>query len=89
MSHKLYGFAHSSDPVIIQYIEEQLNAIVNQYPDLEIEIGNENHPVLLRYSKTPDRFPCLMLTKNGVCKNYIHAKLSNDEAYSWFITKRG
>jgi hypothetical protein len=29
---------------------------------------------LLGYSTTPDRFPCLMLTKNGIAKNYIHAK---------------
>ena len=89
MSHKLYGFAHSSDPVLIQYVEEQLKSILIQHPDLEIELGNENHEMLVRYSTTPDRFPCLMLTKNGIAKNYIHAKLSNDEAYSWFITKRG
>jgi hypothetical protein len=43
MSHKLYGFAHSSDPVLIQYVEEQLKAIAIQHPDLEIELGNENH----------------------------------------------
>ena len=89
MSHKLYGFAHSSDPVLIQYVEEQLKAIAIQDSELEIELGNETHELLLRHSTTPDRFPCLMLTKNGIAKNYIHAKLSNDEAYSWFITKRG
>jgi hypothetical protein len=89
MSHKLYGFAHSSDPVLIQYVEEQLKSILIQHPDLEIELGNENHEMLVRYSTTPDRFPCLMLTKYGISKNYIHAKLSNNEAYSWFITKRG
>ena len=89
MSHKLYGFAHSSDPMLIQYVEEQLKSIAIQHPDLEIELGNEYHEMLVRYSVTPNRFPCLMLTKNGISKNYIHAKLSNDEAYTWFITKRG
>ena len=89
MSHKLYGFAHSSDTILTQYVEEQLKAIAIQHPDLEIELGNESHEMLVRYSTTPDRFPCLMLTKYGISKNYIHAKLSNDEAYSWFITKRG
>jgi hypothetical protein len=47
MSHKLYGFAHSSDPILIQYVEEQLKAIAIQHPDLEIELGNENHELLL------------------------------------------
>ena len=89
MNHKLYGFAHSSDTVLIQYVEEQLNAISIQHPDLKIELGNENNEVLLKYSTTPDRFPCLILLKNGVAKSYIHAKLSNDEANKWLITKRG
>ena len=89
MNHKLYGFAHSSDAVLIQYVEEQLNAISIQHPDLEIGLGNENNEVLLKYSTTPDRFPCLILLKNGVAKSYIHAKLSNDEANKWLIAKRG
>ena len=89
MNHKLYGFAHSSDTVLTQYVEEQLNAISIQHPDLKIELGNENNEVLLRYSDTPDRFPCLILLKNGVAKSYIHAKLSNDEANKWLIAKRG
>ena len=89
MNHKLYGFAHSSDTVLTQYVEEQLNAISIQHPDLKIELGNENNEVLLKYSTTPDRFPCLILLKNGVAKSYIHAKLSNDEANKWLITKRG
>ena len=89
MNHKLYGFAHFSDIVLTQYVEEQLNAISIQHPDLEIELGNENNEVLLKYSTTPNRFPCLILLKNGVAKSYIHAKLSNDEANKWFIAKRG
>ena len=89
MNHKLYGFAHSSDIVLTQYVEEQLNAISIQHPDLEIELGNENNEVLLKYSTTPDRFPCLILLKNGVAKSYIHAKLSNDKANNWFVAKRG
>jgi hypothetical protein len=87
--HKLYGFAHSANPVITQYMEEQLNAILKQDPTLEIELADENNELLPKYSKTPNRLPCLMLFKNDSCKNYIHAKLSNDEAYSWFISKRG
>jgi hypothetical protein len=43
MSHKLYGFAHSSDTILIQYVEEQLKAIAIHHPDLEIELGNESH----------------------------------------------
>ena len=42
MSHKLVGFADSSNSVITQYITDQLSAIKNEIEGLATEISYEN-----------------------------------------------
>ena len=83
MSHKLVGFADSSNSVITQYITDQLSAIKNEIEGLATEISNENDSRLSRHSKIPKRMPCLMLFKNDSYKTHIHAKLSNERAINW------
>ena len=83
MSHKLVGFADSSNSVITQYITDQLSAIKNEIEGLATEISNENDSRLSRHSKIPKRMPCLMLFKNDTYKTHIHAKLSNERAINW------
>ena len=83
MSHKLVGFADSSNSVITRYITDQLSAIKNEIEGLATEISNENDARLSRHSKIPKRMPCLMLFKNDTYKTHIHAKLSNERAINW------
>lgn len=83
MSHKLVGFADSSNSVITQYITDQLSAIKNEIEGLATEMSNENDSRLARHSKIPKRMPCLMLFKNDTYKTHIHAKLSNERAINW------
>ena len=83
MSHKLVGFADSSNSVITQYITDQLSAIKNEIEGLATEMSNENDSRLARNSKIPKRMPCLMLFKNDSYKTHIHAKLSNESAINW------
>tara|TARA_Y100000114_G_C11700578_1_gene298243 strand:+ start:662 stop:931 length:270 start_codon:yes stop_codon:yes gene_type:complete len=83
MSHKLVGFADSSNSVITQYITDQLSAIKNEIEGLATEMSNENDSRLSRHSKIPKRMPCLMLFKNDTYKTHIHAKLSNERAINW------
>ena len=83
MSHKLVGFADSSNSVITQYITDQLSAIKNEIEGLATEMSNENDSRLARHSKIPKRMPCLMLFKNDSYKTHIHAKLSNERAINW------
>ena len=89
MSHKLVGFADSSNSVITQYITDQLSAIKNEIEGLATEISNENDSRLSRHSKIPKRMPCLMLFKNDTYKTHIHAKLSNEKAINWTKQKIG
>tara|TARA_Y100000389_G_scaffold109430_1_gene106487 strand:- start:1477 stop:1737 length:261 start_codon:yes stop_codon:yes gene_type:complete len=80
MSHKLVGFADSINSV---YIQNQLQSIANQISGLEIEFGTEGDRRLAKYTKTPNRFPCLMLFQNNVHKNHIHSKMTEDYALRW------
>ena len=80
MSHKLVGFADSQTS---SYIKNQLQAIANQISGLEIEFGTEGDRRLAKYTKTPNRFPCLMLFQNDVHKNHIHSKMTEDYALRW------
>ena len=83
MSHKLVGFAHSSNSVIKQYITNQLSAISNEFEGLATEMCDETDSRLARYCVKADRLPCLMLFKNDSHKKHIHAKLSNEKAINW------
>ena len=80
MSHKLVGFANSQTS---SYIQNQLQAIANQISGLEIELANRTDSRLKKYCRKPDRLPCLMVFKNNVHKNHIHAKMTEDYALRW------
>jgi hypothetical protein len=89
MTHKLVGFAHSSNSVITQYITDQLSAISNEIDGLVTEMSDETDSRLVRYCEKADRLPCLMLLKNDAHKAHIHAKLSNETAINWCKQKIG
>ena len=83
MTHKLVGFAHSSNSLNTEYIKKQLLAISNTIESLATEFGNENDSRLSTHCPKPDRLPCLMLFKNDAHKVHINAKLSNEKAIAW------
>jgi len=83
MTHKLVGFANSSNSLITQYITDQLSAISNEIDGLATEISDENDSRLTQYTNLPTRLPCLILFKNDAYKKHIHAKLDNNQAISW------
>ena len=89
MSHKLVGFADSSNSINTQYIKDQLLAIKNEIEGLTIEFADETDSRLARYSKNPNRLPCLMLFKNDTHKTHIHAKMTKDRAINWTREKIG
>tara|TARA_Y100000385_G_C12842773_1_gene529538 strand:- start:508 stop:768 length:261 start_codon:yes stop_codon:yes gene_type:complete len=80
MSHKLVGFADSQTS---SYIQNQLQSIANEISELEIELANEGDSRLQRYCKKPNRMPCLMVFKNDVHLNHVHAKFNATEAVAW------
>ena len=89
MSHKLVGFAHSSNSINTDYIKDQLLAIANEIEGLATEFADENDSRLTRYCEKPDRLPCLMLFKNDIHKTHIHAKMNTYHAIVWVQSKIG
>ena len=89
MSHKLVGFAHSSNSINTDYIKDQLSAISNEIEGLATEFADETDSRLIRYCEKPDRLPCLMLFKNDIHKTHIHAKMTQDRAINWTREKIG
>ena len=89
MTDKLLAITNSTDLITLEYINKQLDAILNIYPGLEIEHVNENDPRLALYCKYPYRFPCYILFKNNTRKAVITAKLSYIDAISWVTVNLG
>lgn len=89
MSHKLVGFAHSSNSMNTDYIKDQLLAISNEIEGLATEFADETDFRLTRYCEKSDRFPCLMLFKNDTYKTHIHAKMTLNRAINWTREKIG
>lgn len=88
-NHKLLAFTHSSDSSMYFYIQNQIQYIKNEYPDLEIEHLDESDTRLKLFSEYPNRFPAYILLKHGRRKNYIHSKMTNEAALSWLLNKLG
>ena len=83
MTHKLVGFADSSNQTNVEYINTQLLTIANEFEGLQTEAADETDSRLSRYLKQPDRLPCLMLFKNNAYKAHIQAKLFDEKAIEW------
>ncbi len=80
MSHKLVGFVNSETS---SYIENQLQSIANDISGIETELADENDARLKRYCRKWNRIPCLMVFKNDVHLNHVHAKFNAKEALTW------
>ena len=89
MPHKIIGFSPADNDFLSDYISAQLAFIQTIFPDIQTELSNENDDKLLRYCKTPDRFPCFMLLKNNIYKTHSHAKMSEKDFCLWVTSKLG
>lgn len=89
MSHKIIGFADSSNPIQVDYVKNQLDAIKLWNSELTVEFQNEDSELLDRYCKLPKRMPTYIIMKNNVYKTHIHAKLDNSKLFDWLVSKLG
>lgn len=89
MPQKVVGFAPVNNIILSEYVNNQLNLIKIEYPELEIELSDETDTRLLKYAKIPDRFPCFMLFKNEIFKTAYNAKVSDKEILIWINNKKG
>lgn len=89
MRSKIIAFSLSSDIVNTEYMQNQLDAISITFPEVQIEHVNENDPRLALYSKTPDRFPCIIMFRDGARKKVTHAKFTERDFIEWVVDNLG
>lgn len=89
MTHKIVGFADSANQINIDYINNQLSRISNEFSGIQTEAADETDSRLSRYLKKPTLLPCYILFKNDTYKAHIQAKLFDDKAIAWVREKLG
>ena len=89
MRNKIIAFSLSSDIVNTEYMQNQLDAISITFPEVQIEHVNENDPRLALYSNTPDRFPCIIMFRDGARKKVTHAKFTERDLVEWVVDNLG
>ena len=89
MAHKIVGFAFSNSNNL-SYIKNQLDAIQNSFPNLEIEVSDETDLRLERLkTKASNLFPLYIIYKNGVYKMHRTGKYDNTQIIDWLNTVHG
>ena len=89
MAHKIVGFAFSNSNNL-SYIKNQLDAIQNSFPNLEIEVSDETDLRLERLkTKASNLFPLYIIYKNGVYKMHRSGKYDNTQIIDWLNTVHG
>ena len=89
MAHKIVGFAFSNSNNL-SYIKNQLDAIKNSFPNLEIEVSDETDLRLERLkTKASNLFPLYIIYKNGVYKMHRTGKYDNTQIIDWLNTIYG
>ena len=89
MAHKIVGFAFSNSNNL-SYIKNQLDAIKESFPNLEIEVSDETDLRLERLkTKASNLFPLYIIYKNGVYKMHRSGKYDNTQIIDWLNTVHG
>lgn len=89
MRSKIIAFSLSSDIVNTEYMQNQLDAISIIFPEVQIEHVNEHDARLALYSSTPDRFPCIIMFRDGARKKVTHAKFTERDFVEWVVDNLG
>lgn len=89
MSKTIVGVSDSTDPTMIDYVQKQLESIVNSFSEIEMLHVNENDPIMERYSDYPNRVPAFFILKNGARMAILQAKVSDQELFKWFEERSG
>lgn len=89
MGSKILAFSYSGDLVNTEYMQKQLDAISIIFSELEVEHVNETDPRLALYTTSPERFPCIMMFKDGARKKVTHAKFSERDFVEWVVDNLG
>ena len=89
VSSKILAISLSSDIVNTEYLQKQLDAISIIFPEVQIEHVNESDPRFALYTTKTDRFPCLIMLRDGARKKVTHAKFTERDFVEWVVDNLG
>jgi hypothetical protein len=89
MNKTVIGVADSNNVVMIEYVNNQLQAIANLFPALQVQQMNENDNIMLKHAKYPDRLPSFFILKNGACVSVLQAKVDDKTLLDWVRATSG
>lgn len=89
MSKTVVGVSDSTNPTMIEYVQNQLEAIVISFPELAIEHVDENNSIMERYARYPGRLPAYFILKNGARMGVLQAKIDTPDLLNWIADNSG
>jgi hypothetical protein len=89
MNKTIVGVSDSTDPNMIGYVQNQLDAIVISFPEVEIQHVNETDSIMERYARYPGRVPAFFILKNGVSMGVLQAKINTPQLLNWVAENIG
>jgi len=78
-----------SSSALSEYVENQLQAIKNLYPELTTQHVNETDSVMELYARYPGRLPAFFIFKNGARMSSLQAKVTTEQLIDWFKSTSG
>ena len=89
MSKTLVAVSDSSNQLMIEYVQNQLDAILQLHPELTVQHVNENDDIMQRYARYPGRLPAFFVLKNGARMSSLQSKVSTEQLIDWFKSTSG
>lgn len=89
MSKVLVAVTDFSDSVITEYVNNQIQAIANSFPELVIEHVNSDNDIMQRFARYPGRLPAFFILKNGARMSSLQAKVSTEQLIEWVSSTSG
>lgn len=81
--YKLVSFYHTLDTLLLEYIEFQHESIKNLFPELVLDLEDENSNLWILHSDYLDRFPAHILYYNNVKKTALYGKVDTETILEW------
>lgn len=89
MTKTIVAVSDSTDPNMIDYVQNQLEAISISFPEVETQHVNETDPIMERYARYPGRVPAFFILKNGARMGVLQAKVTTPELLNWVSENLG
>lgn len=83
---KLLCVTISSQPSTIEYVDSQIQAISNSFPDLVIEHVHEDNEDYASFCRRSNRFPAFLLFEREVYRTEFIGQVETQQLLDWLTS---